>query len=408
MCADVIVRPLEADDIEEFSSVVAAAFGGHPDPRKSELLADLHRGGRRHGAFAGDRLVGTAGAFAFDMTVPGGAAVPVAGVTAVGVASTHRRRGILRQLMTTQLDDVAHAGESVAILTASESGIYRRFGYGVASFQTAYELASRRIEFREPVGADLDLVLLRGTEAESAVKPIYDRWASTRAGAIAYTPAWWRATLGQVPNYIGGGPTFVVVCEPQQGRGGGYAIYTTDPPDDIFTVKVRQLVAEDPVVEARLWRYLVEIDLSERVHAEQVPVDCLLRWWVVDLRQVRTTVHRDWLHVRILDVPAALTGRRYPVDGELRIEVSDGFRPGPATDGRFGLAVRDGEGRCEPTAAEPDLVLDIAALGSLYLGGVRATDLAAAGLVTERTTGALARADALLGWPSAPFCPTHF
>jgi predicted acetyltransferase len=144
------------------------------------------------------------------------------------------------------------------------------------------------------------------------------------------------------------------------------------------------------------------------VRAELVAVDCPLKWFVDDLRRVRTVVHRDWLHVRILDVPAALSARRYAVDGELCLGVADGFRPGPETDGRFTVTARAGQGACGPAAGEPDLVLDIAALGSLYLGGVRATDLAAAGLVTQRTPGALARADALFGWPTAPFCPTHF
>jgi predicted acetyltransferase len=408
MCADIAVHPLDPDRFAEFDSTIMAAFGAHPDPRVAPLIGELHPGDRRLVATVSDRVVATAGAFSFEMTVPGGGVLPVAGVTAVGVLATHRRRGILRQLMAAQLDDVVRRGESLAILTASESGIYRRFGYGTASFVQGYELDTLRVELRGAPGDELDLVLLRGEEAVPLVAPIYDRWRRTRPGAVDYTPGWWKATLGSQANYIGGGPTFVVVCEPQQGRGGGYAIYTTSPPNERFTVEVRQLVAEDPVVEARLWSYLIGIDLSVRVQVEQVPVDCPLKWWVTDLRQVRTTVHRDWLHARILDVPAALAARRYAVDDELRIEISDAFRPGPATDGRFVVGASGGEGRCEPTADEPDLTMDIAALGSLYLGGVRATDLGAAQLVTAHTPGALARADALFGWPIAPFCPTHF
>jgi predicted acetyltransferase len=409
MCADIVVQPLPADRFAEFDAVIMAAFGAHPDPRKKALVDGLQPADRRLVALDGDRPVGTAAAFSFAMTVPGGAELPVAGVTAVGVLGTHRRRGILRQLMAVQLDDIARRGESVAVLTASESGIYRRFGYGIGSFNAAYELESRRIGFDGPVGADLDLTLLRGDEATPVVAPIYERWRATRPGALAYTPAWWNALLGAQESYIGGGQTFVVVCEPRPGHGGGFAIYRTDfEPGGRFAIDLRLLVATDPVVEARLWRYLVEIDLSETVRAELVPVDCPLRWWVTDPRQVRTVTLRDWLHVRVLDVPAALTARRYAVDDGLTIGVCDTFRPGPATDGRFVVAARHGEGRCERTGDEPDLTLDIAALGSMYLGGVRATELAAAGLVTQRTPGALARADALFGWPAAPFCPTHF
>jgi predicted acetyltransferase len=408
MCADIAVRPIDADHAADFDAVISAAFGDHPDPAVSGLMAGLHDPARRLLAFDGDRAVGTAAAFDFTMTVPGGA-LPVAGVTAVGVLATHRRRGILRQMMATQLDDVARRGEAVAILTASESGIYRRFGYGIASFNHAYDLESRRVEVRVPGGDDLELVLLRGPEAEPVVAPIYERWCATRPGALAYSPGYWQATLGAQENYIGGGKVFVVVCPPQGGRGGGYAIYVTErDAKGCFDLVVRQLVATDPVVEARLWRYLVDVDLSEHVRVGLVAVDCPLRWWVADPRAVCTVRYRDWLHARIVDVPAALSARRYAADGDLTVEVTDAFRPGPATDGRFGLAARDGEGRGEPSSRPPDLSLDVAALGSMYLGGVRATDLAAAGLVTAHTPGALARADALFGWPIAPFCPTHF
>src|SRR5690606_9491583 len=145
-------------------------------PRKGELMESIQPDDRRLGALDGDRVVGTAASFAFDMTVPGGATVPVAGVTAVGVLATHRRRGVLRQLMAAQLDDVVRRGEAIAILTASESGIYRRFGYGIGSFIRSTELDSDRIGFADRRGDELELVLLRGDEARPLIAPIYDRW----------------------------------------------------------------------------------------------------------------------------------------------------------------------------------------------------------------------------------------
>src|SRR6185503_3958555 len=166
----------------EFAAVITAAFGEHPEASEAALFAELRTAGRQLGASDGDRLVGTAGAFEFGLTLPGGAVVPVAGVTAVGVAATHRRRGILRQLMAAQLDDVAARGEPLAVLTASESGIYRRFGYGIASFVEVVDLETVRVAFREPVGADLDLRLIRGDEAMAAIPPLYDRWRATRPG----------------------------------------------------------------------------------------------------------------------------------------------------------------------------------------------------------------------------------
>jgi predicted acetyltransferase len=257
------------------------------------------------------------------------------------------------------------------------------------------------------VGQDLDLYLTDGPGARAVVPGIYESWRRARPGAFALDERWWEALLGPQETYIGGGKVFVVVCEPGGGHDGGFAVYTTAPTDE-FDLNVKLLAATDPVVEARLWRYLLEVDLVGAVNVELVPVDCPLRWWLTDPRRVATVQLRDWLHVRVLDVPAALAARRWAADGEVVLEVTDGFRPGPATDGRFALAVRDGEGRCEPTSRPADVVLDVAELGCLYLGGVRATELARAGRVGERTPGALARADALFGWPVAPFCPTHF
>jgi predicted acetyltransferase len=333
--------------------------------------------------------------------------VPVAGITAVSVAASHRRRGILRSMMAFQLDDIAARGEAVAMLTASESGIYRRFGYGMASFNAQFELDPRTARFREPVGDGLDIHLTDGPGALDAARAVYDTWRLTRPGAYVLDDGWWQALLGPQETYIGGGKVFVAMCEPGAGHGGGFAVYTTAQNRE-FDLIVRMLVANDPVVEARLWRYLLEVDLVSAVKVELVPVDCPLRWWLTDPRRAETVRLRDWLHARILDVPTALAARRYATDGELVVEVVDDFRPGPATGGRFALAVRDGEGVCAPTTREPDLALDVAELGSLYLGGVRATELAQACRIDERTTGALARADALFTWPVAPFCPTHF
>ena len=54
--------------------------------------------GRAVAAFDGGKPVALAGAYKFDLTSPGGQ-LPCAGVTWVGVMPTHRRRGILRDLM---------------------------------------------------------------------------------------------------------------------------------------------------------------------------------------------------------------------------------------------------------------------------------------------------------------------
>src|SRR5690606_513793 len=100
----------------------------------------------------GAALVGVAGAFTRDMTVPG-AVVPAAHVTMVGVAPTHRRRGLLRRLMHRQLREVYEARrEPFAVLWASEGRIYQRFGYGLATTKLSLEIDTTEVRLAEPEG----------------------------------------------------------------------------------------------------------------------------------------------------------------------------------------------------------------------------------------------------------------
>src|SRR5438105_11399722 len=111
-----------------------------PTPERIERFMRVLDHERMHAAWDDGKIVGGAGAFTFEMTVPGGT-VPTAGVTVVGVYPTHRRRGVLRSMMRAQLDDVHERGEPLAALWASEETIYGRFGYGLASWCGEISLA---------------------------------------------------------------------------------------------------------------------------------------------------------------------------------------------------------------------------------------------------------------------------
>ena len=88
---------------------------------------------RNFGYAVDGKWISTCGAYSRVMTVPGGA-VPVAAVTFVTVQPSYRRRGLLTQMMQHQLADIVERGtEPVALLWASESSIYGRFGYGRAT-----------------------------------------------------------------------------------------------------------------------------------------------------------------------------------------------------------------------------------------------------------------------------------
>ncbi len=96
----------------------------------------------------------------------------------------------------------------------------------------------------------------------------------------------------------------------------------------------------------------------------------------------------DSLWVRLVDVAAALTARRYARDPDVVIAVADDVCAW--NTGRYRLSA-DG---CVRTRAAADLELDVSSLAAAYLGGTTLRMLAAAGRVRELTPGAVARASA--------------
>jgi predicted acetyltransferase len=400
-------RTITDAEFPRWEVVCAAAFGGLPEPAAFEMESKLLPRDRTLGAFAADELVGTAADYPFDMTVCGGATIPVAGVTAVGVIGTHRRRGALTAMMANQLDDADARGEVAAILNASESSIYGRFGYGLAQQYQTLQIRTSRASF-DPAPPDRRLRLVPKQEATPHLLPIFDAYRLTRPGEVSRIEPWWEALVGDVVTWKGGGPVFVVVAEPEGDDPGGYAIYEMQNTDrgPMKRTIVREFVASTAGTEAALWRYLVEVDLVAVVEMQARPLDDPIRWRLTEPRQLEVIRQSDYLWVRLLDIPRALSARSYDVEGELVIEVDDPFRP--QLSGRYRLEGSPKGGSCERSDTAPDLALSITELGALYLGGMSAARLADAGRIDERQPGALHLADSMFRWNVLPFCSTRF
>jgi predicted acetyltransferase len=406
------VRTIQPDEYREFMRVCDIGFG---DPDISDddfddclLIAETDRD---HVALDGDSFVGTTGAYSFELTVPGGAQLPMAGVTDVGVLPTHRRRGVLRSLMAYQLDAIAERGDPIAGLTASEGGIYRRFGYGIATRNQTLEIETARSAFLRDPQAGGRLRLVDGKDTVSTLGPAWEAHRRATPGGLSLTPAWyelWERDRERWRN--GASRLFRVVHEDDDGRIDGYAAYRFkgewNPGGPKGEVYIDELVATSTEVEAALWRHCLDVDLTVGVKAWRVRLDDPIKARFADRRCAQVVAERDHLWLRFVDLPRCLTTRSYASDGEVCLHVLDAFRP--ACEGTYRLAVSRGEARCEPTDSTPDLTIDTADLASTYLGDATFRGLAAAGLLAEVTPDAVERADALFATPGAPLCLQGF
>lgn len=413
---DVTVRPLRPDDWDGVHAVMGAVFahGRSADHEAPEQRLLETPGARVIVADDAGTIAGTAAAYRFELTMPGGGVLPAAGVTNVGVLPTHRRRGLLRALMDHQLADVVADGLPIAVLDASEAAIYGRFGYGMASRYAVWEIDPARAAFLAPV-PERRLRLIPQDEAPAVLAPLYEAARRRRPGAVSRPDPWFELLLGRVEGWKLGGRFQVVVAEPVDGDPGGYAVYTMGPggPGGWFVNQVREVVAATDDTAAALWRYLLDLDLVERVRAE-VAVDDPLLWRFVDPRAVRTVELRDYLFARVLDPVVVLAARRYAAEVDLVVAVDDPLgriRPprGATPPGR--IHVMGGPDGAEATETDrpADLRVGITELGALCLGGVAPSVLASAGRHVEACTpGALSAADRAFPWTPAPFCATRF
>jgi predicted acetyltransferase len=376
-------------------------FGSPAGPDEERAAGMLLSEERMHVATENGAIVAGAGAFEFEVTVPGGP-VPTAGVTVVGVLPTHRRRGVVRELMAAQLKDAHVRGEPIAALWASEGGFYGRFGYGMASVAADMEIPKAHTAFIQGVDWAGTTRLVGADEAAELFPLVYDPVAAATPGMISRSPEWWkdRRLADSEWRRAGGGELAFAVLE---GAGPeAYACYRlnfsyADGVPNGTTVVV-EATGTTTAATAAVWRYLLDIDWMAKIEAELLPVDHPLHLLLLEQNRMRFRVG-DGIWIRPVDVGVALAARSYAGDDDVVLEVSDAFCPW--NDGRYG---RDGS----RTTASPDLRLSVDALGCVYLGGFTFGDLLRAGRVEELKEGAIARADALFRTDRKPWCPEIF
>lgn len=445
--ADRLVRPLRPEELETFLTVDSLAFlsTSELDDEQRQFARELLELDRAvvaeadHPSEGSDGLAGIASIASFDMRVPG-AWLPVAGVTWVGVHPTYRRRGVLSAMMRHQLHDLhEREAEPVAALWASEPMIYGRFGYGEATRFLTLTVPRTATLLRTPAPDEsLRLRMVDPGELD-LVRAVYDSQAGLRPGMPRLDERGHRLRVADPKaDRDGFSALRCVVAEDRTGvRGFARFRVKQDWDADIpqGMVRVIELYAADTRARHALWRMLLDVDLAVKVEVSRIPVDDPLLRWLPNPRLARPT-QRDGLHARVVDVPRALSARRYHtgmlgspdagVDGsagraeidaqhnhaqnsseiDLVFEVSDALCPW--NHGRWRLTGDASGAECRATRDEPDLAMDVRELGAIYFGGVSLGELAGAGLVQEGCRGALARADAAFRHHPAPFSPFVF
>lgn len=408
---DFELRAVTEEEFPAYWRVVEAGFGYQTSGESTARWRRVTELDRTLAVFDRDQIIATAGAFSMGLTVPGGQTVPVAGVTTVGVRPTHRRRGVLRLMMDRQLDDVAARNEPIAILTASESIIYGRFGYGLATKHASTAIDSRYTDFARPLDADGRIEQVSAEDAAKVVPEIHEAARRRQPGDITRSAAEWAEIVADHKwEREGGSGNFWAVHRNGAGQLDGYVRYRTrhdeTPNEPGMTIHIQDLVGTDSPAELALWAYVFGIDLVRWIKADVRPLDEPVRWRLADPRRFNTTRISDFVWVRIVDIPAALAARRYQQAGQVTLDVVDGFRP--ANTGRYTLDGGPDGAACTPAGAAADLTLSAADLGAAYLGGTSLSMLAAAGRVEEHRPGAAAAADAMFLTPVPPFCRTGF
>jgi predicted acetyltransferase len=405
------IRRPGPDEVDAFVLAAFVAFGEHTTPEEVALVRGDLEMERALAAFEADDIIGTIGVLSMELTVPGNLLVPAGGVSWAGVLPTHRRRGLLRDLLSAALDDVVAHGEPLAMLGASESHIYGRFGFGPATASIGFEIDRIHAGFLHPPHSSGRIRLLNVDTASVLLPVIYDGHRVSQPGAVNRRPGWWKVHLADQERYRdGAGPRFIAVHDSASGTPDGYVTYRIKedcqhglPANKLV---VEECVARDPGVHGLLWHFCLNTDLVATVSTWDSPIDEALRWRLAEPRRMRTTKLTDALWIRLLDVPAALAARRYRVEDSLVIEVQDRGRPEVA--GTYELSGGPEESTCHRTRRAPDLVMDVAHLSAAYLGGMPFGVMARGGAIEEVTPGAAARADLMFAIQPAPWCNTEF
>ena len=393
---------------EEFAAGISPIWQYFSEEPGEELVSNFRRilpPGHVHAAFDGKEVVGSAGSYPFQMTIPGGP-VPTAGITLVGVRPTHRRQGILSKLIKQLLEGARERGEAIASLWVAEEPIYGRFGCGVSSLNGEIRIDREHTHFRTHWERTLEARQVEHAEALERFPLVYEQVAPRSPGMLSRTRDWWevRQLLDNPNDRHGAGPLVRVLFE-REGEPAGYALYShrTEFVEgrSNSTLEVREAIGVDTAATAGVWRYLFDIDLIAHIHAAYISIDHPLFFMLAEPRRLRLRAE-DGIWLRLVDVESALRARSFASGEKLVLDIKDAFCPW--NEGCYRIE----EGEVSRAKDGADLRLEVRELASAFMGGFSFAQLARADLVEELRPGGIACADRLFASSPAPWCPEMF
>lgn len=391
----VTVRPVVEADLDSLVTQTLRTFGdrtrraGIDDRVRERFELDRFVVAEDDG-----RIVGGSGAYSFRLTMPGGAIVPVCAVTWVTVATTHRRRGVMRSMLDSLHRQAVERGEVASVLIAAEASIYGNLGYGPANQRHRTSIKRADVRWRPDAPSGGTLRYAEPGEATALLPGIWSRAQAQRAGGLQCSDSWWREVLVRIEHpELGEAMSHVVLHLDDDGRADGFAMYAWGEADGV--VELELFAAATPVAHAELWRLLTSLDLMDAIVSESVAVDDPLPWWLDDPRAVTTTALEDGTWVKVLDVAGFFGARGFATDDTVVVDAGD--------LGRWRIGATT-----ERTDAPVDLSMTSVELGAISLGGVSASMLARAGRIREHRAGAARRLAAMLVADPLPDGAVHF
>ena len=325
-----VVNPVPLDEVRPWLAALMTTFLDETEGDKFDRLVEIWRrdwpGDRCWGARADGRWVATLATDPRSLSIPGvgGSTVDVVAdaLTAVSVGATHRRRGLLAQMLSASLRGAKDRGEPLSILIAAEWPIYGRFGYAPATLVSEYTLFTRaRDTLLTPAGAG-------SADLGNIAPAVFEASRALRAGGVDRRGEWWKRRLG-LEGYqpINEGKTPNWILHESDGQPDGLLRWAAtrdfELAGEMAAVNVADLIAASPAAYRNLWAYLAGLDVVGEVTLRRRPVDEPIRWLLSDGRALRQTYTGDDVWVRLLDVPAALSARGYTGRGQVVLEVVD-------------------------------------------------------------------------------------